>query len=74
MSKGFALFIATVTLSLYVVLFDLHYENNRLDAILKKYSDIEYRSAYVSGCIYGGGSYDTCTNAYYSAFLPRVKE
>lgn len=74
MSKGFALFITIVTISLNLVLIDLHYENNRLDAILKKYSDIEYRSAYVSGCIYGGGSFETCTNAYYSAFLPRVKE
>lgn len=74
MSKAFAFFILTVLASLYIVLIELNYENNRLDQILAKYSEIESRAIYVSGCIYGGGSFETCTNAYYSVFVPRMSK
>lgn len=73
MSKSFITFNAIVFLFLSFGLYQMHYENNRLDRILAEYSEIESRAIYVSGCIYGGGNYETCTNAYYSHFLPRTR-
>ncbi len=73
MSRRFIAFNVVVLFVLLFVLYQMNYENNRLDRILAKYSEIESRAIYVSGCIYGGGSFETCTNAYYSHFLPRTK-